>query len=163
MAKYLTIEEAIFYTIFGSDCKKTPQEVAGDSGMKYNTLMRKISMTDDATALFVHELIPFMKAADDYSALDKLNELAGRLYIPKPRGVRKGTNPKQDISDYSQKFMAIIQKLIRHADTPSDALLSEIEELMDRHIGESVNMKRRAKKHLLTQTELDFCHAKDES
>lgn len=163
MANHLTLEETIFYSLFGRGCSKEPKQVAGESGLKYNTLMRKISITDDGTHLYVHELIPFMKATGDYSPLNKLNEMAGRLYIPAPRGIRKDTNPKQDISDYTQKFMRIVQKLTKHVDNPTDELLNEIEELMDRHIGESVNMKRRAKKHLLTQTELEFCHADKES
>lgn len=125
-------------------------------GMKYNTLMRKVSMTDDATALYVHELIPFMKATGNFEALDKLNEMSGRLYIPAPRGVRKDSNPKQDINEYTQKFMRMITKLLRHVDEPTDELYHEFEKLMKKHIGESVNMQRRAKKHLLNQTELEL-------
>lgn len=152
----LTLEEAVFYSLPDKSSGKDPQQVAAEMGIKYNTLMRKVSFTDDATALFVHELVPYMKATGDFQVLDKLNQLSGRLYVPEPRGVRKGTNPKQDVNDYTQKFMKMITKLIRHIEAPSDDLYGEIEKMMKKHIGESVNMHRRAKKHLLHQTELEF-------
>lgn len=157
MAKNLrSLEEIIFYSLVGKDCNKSPEEVAGEMGIKYNTLMRKASFTDEGTSLNVHELIPFMRAAGNFTVLDKLNEMAGRLYIPHPRGIRKGTNPKMDVYTYQSEFSAAMKLLHLFLAEPTDENYTELNEALQKHIGDTVNMQRRTKKHLLHQTEMDF-------
>lgn len=156
MGNNLSLEERIFYSIHDKECKKSPEQVAGEMGTRYNTLLRKVSITDEGTGLFVHELIPFMKAIENYSVLDKLNEMAGRLYITHPKGIRKGTDPKKDINEYQQDFHEVMKLLHQFLASPGDQSYSKLDTALKKHIGDTVNLKRRAKKHLLHQTELDF-------
>ena len=156
MAQNLTLEESIFYSLMGRECTKSPQHVAGEMGVKYNTLMRKVSITDEGASLNVHELIPYMKATGNYEVLDKLNTMAGRLYIPNPKGLRKGTDPKQDVHTYQMEFAAAMKLLHKFLADPTDEKYHELDDALRKHIGDTVNLKRRAKKHLLHQTELEF-------
>lgn len=152
MTRNLTTDEVIHLCLERSG--KLSKVVADEVGINYNTFMRKVSPTDEGTGLFVKELIPFMNATGCYSVLDHLNERCGRMYVPAPRGIRKGTDPKQDINKYSSKFMKMAGMLMRFVDDPNEDTRRELLELMRVHQGDTENMRRRVQKHNLHQTEL---------
>ena len=154
MTQFLTTAEVI--QLMQEECSKPSKRVADECGMTYSTYMRKISPVDDATAITVEELIAFMQATGSQKVLDHLNERMGRMYVPFPKGIPKGTDPKQDIQKYASKANDMVSKLFEYLTDPTEDKYRELLELMRVHQGDTENMRRRVRDHKLHQTELNF-------
>lgn len=154
MGKYLTTAEVI--NLMLEECSKTSKQVADECGMNYSTFMRKVSVVDDATSITVEELLAYMRATDSDKVLDHLNERRGRMYVPFPKGVRKGTDPKQDVDKYTTKFLSLVSAIKDWVVSPTEEKRDKILEKMRMHQGDTENMRRRVRDHNLHQTEMDF-------
>lgn len=154
MGQNLTTAEVIHLMLEQSS--KSSRKAADETGINYSTFMRKVSVVDDATSINVEELIPYMKATESEMILDHLNERMGRMYVPFPNGIRKGTDPKMDIQKYSSKFMKMCGKLMDFVADPTEKKRDDLLELMRVHQGDTENMRRRLRDHNMHQTELDF-------
>jgi len=154
MGQYLTTAEVI--SLMLEECSKGSREAADECGINYSTFMRKVSQVDDATSINVEELIPYMKATESTKILDHLNERMGRMYVPFPKGIRKGTDPKQDVDKYTSKFLSLVSALKDWLADPTDEKRDNILEKMRVHQGDTENMRRRVRDHDLHQTEMDF-------
>ena len=150
---HFSLEEIVFNTIHHSEL--TANEIAANTGTGYNYLMRLANPTDECN-MPLSKAVPIMNVTKDFSLLDYIAKQTGHLAIPMPRGIRKGTNPKMDISQYGSEFHDLMSKLMKFVNEPTEELHKEVDELMRKHIGDSENIRRRAKKHQLHQRELDL-------
>ncbi len=150
-SSHLTLEEIVFNTIHHSDL--SINEIAANTGTGYNHLTRMASITDECN-MPLSKAVPVMNVTGDYNILHYMAKQTNHLAIPMPRGIRKGTDPKMDISQYGEEFHQLMSKLMKFVNEPTEELLTEIDELMRKHIGDSENIRRRAQKHQLHQTEM---------
>ena len=152
-SSHFTLEEIVFNTIHHSDLGVN--EIAANTGTGYNHLTRMASITDECN-MPLSKAVPIMNVTKDFSILEYMAKQTGHLAIPMPRGIRKGTDPKMDLSKYGTEFHQLMSKLMKFVSTPTEELLQEIDELMRKHIGDSENIRRRAQRHQLHQTELEL-------
>lgn len=150
-----TLEEIVFNTIHHNSKRKQPKDIAADTGTGYNHLLRMANINDECN-MPLCKAVPVMLTTEDYSILEHLAKHTGHLVIKMPRGIRKGTDPKMDISEYQKESNVMVNKLIDFINEPTGDKLEEVDELMRKHIGDTVNLQRRCKKHLLHQTELSL-------
>lgn len=155
MSHGFTLEEIVFNTIHHNNKGVPPAEIAANTGTGYNHLTRMANMTDTCR-MPVNKLVPVMNTTEDYSILDYLAKQTNHLVIKMPRGIRKGTDPRMDISTYNREFADLVDKLVDFVSDPSDKKMAEVDEAMRKHIGDSVNIHRRCKKHNMHQRELDL-------
>jgi hypothetical protein len=155
MANDFTLEDVVYKTIHKNRKDVSIEDIATATGTGLNHLYRMANKNDTCN-LPAAKLIPIMQATDDFSILEFLARKTGHLCIQAPRGIRKGTDPKMDLSEYNKEFGELFNDLVDYVCEPSDELLYEIAEKIDKHIGDSVNIKRRCKKHLMHQTELSL-------
>lgn len=150
-----TLEDAVYKTIH-RNCKEVSiDELATQTATGRNHLYR-MANPEDACNMPAKKLVPIMNVTEDYRILDFIAKHTGHLAIKMPRGIRKGTDPKMDISEYQKEFNELVNGLIDFINDPSDEKLAEVDERMRKHIGDSVNIKRRCKKHQMHQRELSL-------
>lgn len=150
-----TLEEAVYKTIHKNKKGVSIEQIATASATGKNHLYR-MANENDACSMPASKLVPVMNATEDYRILNFLAKQTGHLCIKMPRGIRKGTDPKMDISEYQKEFNEMVNKLIDFINDPSDDKLAEVDGRMRKHIGDSVNIKRRCKKHNMHQRELEL-------
>lgn len=148
-----TLEEVVFNTIHHSDLQVS--EIAAQTGTGLNHLYRMASVTDECN-MPISKLVPIMTVTNDYEILHWLAKQTGHLAIPMPRGIRKGTDPRMDLSQYGSEFHTLMSKLMDFVSEPTDSKKNELDDLMRKHIGDSENIRRRVDKHNLHQRELEL-------
>lgn len=153
MNSLYTLEEIVFETVHKNDKGISVTEIAANTGIGYNHLTRMASQTD-ACSMPASKLVPIMNTTEDYRILEFMAKQTGHLCIPMPRGIRKGTDPKMDISTYQQESNKMVNAIIDFINNPSDSKAADVDSLMRKHIGDSENIRRRVKKHHLHQREL---------
>lgn len=145
-----SLKDALYETVHRGD--KPPKQIADETGISYNYLMRSALDTDSGCDFNAKHLVPLMKAAGNYEALKVIAELCGFLLVKSPRGTKKGA--KHDLQDYQASFNSIVVKLIRFTQQPSEASYKEISNLLRQHMSDTESIRRRCKSNLLNQKEL---------
>jgi hypothetical protein len=153
MSTDYTLEDVVFKTVHHNDKGVSIEDIATGSATGLNHLYR-MANKEDACNMPASKLVPIMNVTEDYRILDFLAKKTGHLAIRMPRGIRKGTDPKMDLSQYQKEFSELFQMLIDFVNEPSDEKLAEVDDKMRKHIGDSVNIKRRCKSHQMHQREL---------
>lgn len=145
------IEDAIYETVHRG--AKPPKQVADETGISYNYLMR-MSMPGDSGCNFnLKFLVPIMKAQDCYAVLSTLNQLCGFMPpVKAPRGTKQGS--RKDLLQYQKDANHMITRVIAFLQEPSEARWKEIDALMRQHMSDTECMRRRCKKNLMDQMEM---------
>ena len=151
---HFSIEEIVFNTAHHAPNGKNIKSIAGDCGAGYNYFSRMVNPTDEQCNLPVSKIIPLMKSTDDYTLLKHLAMHTGYLVVPMPRGLRKGTDPKMPINEYAMQANAMVSKLFKFIQSPTEELRKELDEDIRKHMGDTENIRRRVKHTNLRQMEL---------
>lgn len=130
-------------------------DLAAQTGTGKNHLYRMANINDECN-MPLRLAVPIMMTTEDFSILDFLAKQTGHLCIKMPRGIRKGTDPKMDMSTYSKEFNEMMSVIMDFINEPTNGKADEIEHLMRKHIGDSENIRRRVKKHNMHQRELEL-------
>lgn len=144
------LNEALYETVHRGG--KSPKQIADETGISYNYLMRMTMQTDSGCDFNLKFLVPVMKSADNFEVLKSLALLSGFLIIKTPKGTRKGS--KFDLNEYQIRFSTMMSKLIQFAQEPSDQSYREVNRLLREHMADTENLRRRCKNNLLNQAEM---------
>lgn len=155
MSQSYTLEDIVFETVHHNDKSLSVADLAAQTGTGKNHLYRMANINDECN-MPLRLAVPIMIATGDFSILHFLAKQTGHLCIDMPRGIRKGTDPKMDVSTYSTEFNKMVNALMDFINDPTDSKAATIDDLMRKHIGDSENIRRRVKKHNMHQRELEL-------
>lgn len=150
MKRLPTLDEALY--LMGHDSKVSFVEAATRMGISHNTLYRKLSPTDAGANLHVRELVPAMRAFENYLPLQVMARDCGLLLIRPPRG--RASNA-QELAEYQMSFARVFQALARFIDSPTRELGNKVIEELWQHMKDTAAWKKRCEKDL-NQMELQF-------
>lgn len=153
MTNHKTIEDAVYSTVHHNN--RTVEDISAQTGTGKNHLYRMANPHDECN-LPVRLLVPLMNVTEDFCILDFLARKTGHICIKQPRGIRKGTDPRMDISTYSKEFNEMLNVIYDFINNPTDAKRDIVDNMLRKHIGDSENIRRRAKDHKLHQRELNL-------
>lgn len=155
MSQSFTLEEIVFETVHKNKKGLSVDQLAAQTGTGKNHLYRMANVNDECK-MPLNKAVPIMNATEDYEILHFQAKHTGHLCIKMPRGIRKGTDPKMDVSTYSAEFHKMVNALMDFINEPTDAKAAQLDDLMRKHIGDSENIRRRVKKHNMHQRELEL-------
>jgi len=149
--KIKQISEALYETVHQS--KKPAKQLADETGVSYNYLMRMSMDTSSGVDFNLKYLVPVMKAANNYDVLKALNQLCGFLPPVKPPKGWK-TSPSQEVHEYQTTFNQLIGQLLAFVQNPSELLLKDLNQSMMEHMSHTEAMRQRCVNKLINQGEL---------
>lgn len=145
-----TLDEALY--IMGHESKVSFMEAATRMGISHNTLYRKLSPNDAGANLQVRELVPAMRAFENFLPLKVLGRDSGCLVFRPPRG--RASNA-QELAEYQMHFAKVFQALAAFIDQPTKENYTEVIERLWDHLKETASWKVRCEKDM-NQLEMEF-------
>jgi hypothetical protein len=134
---------------------KSVKQLADETGISENYLYRACMPLDQSGVKFpIDNLIPLMKAANDYSILSHLANLCGFILVKIPRFKGKKGEPIDIRDDYQEATSKALSTLKTFFKEPNKSNKDAVDESLMRVLEESQSAKKYCEKYYHQTPEL---------
>lgn len=135
------IKELLYRTAHRN--RKSVKQLADETGISENYLYRACMPLDQSGVKFpLENLLPLMKAAEDYSILSHLANLCGFILVKIPRFRAKKGEPIELYDDYQKASASALNSLKVFFGDPSKANKDAVDEALMKVLEESQTAKK---------------------